>query len=73
MSVSNTDNQKKVNDTKDLINSLKEIIIPGDLKQVIKLLQLVKSDSADSDEVKVRMFCENMWRIFMENNKDKDQ
>lgn len=42
MKISATDNLKKVNDTKDLIASLKEVIEVKDLRVVISLLQMLK-------------------------------
>ena len=65
MPISSNENAKKVNDTKELIKCLKEIVTAQDLRQVILMLQLLKQ-STDSEEVKIRTFCESMWRIFHE-------
>ncbi len=71
MSISGTENLKKVNDTKELIRCLKEVVTAQDLRQVIMMLQLLKQGS-DSDEIKIRTFGENMWRIFFDGNHEKD-
>jgi hypothetical protein len=50
-------------ETKEMIQSLKEIFKPSDLKAVLEQLRYVKQPDV-KEEAKVDIFCNNIWKLF---------
>lgn len=59
MTISNTDNIKKMQNSADMIKSLKQVLKDFEIKQVVMLLQNVKQPQAN-----VKSFCEEISKIF---------
>lgn len=68
MTIGNLDNQKKTDNTKVLIASLKELIDGKELSIVVQLLQTMKQKDEASVEVKAQNFCDNLWLVLQKKD-----
>ncbi len=68
MTIGNLDNQKKTENTKVFIDSLKELIDGKELSLVVQLLQTMKQKDEHTVEVKAQNFCDNLWAVLQKKN-----